>query len=77
MLDDIVREEKIALTPVARAAIDPRMIYARHTLRDGNILRRPDRNLAHREDWLQLMLNLAGHFIDKSNCAPLKEGTIK
>lgn len=58
MLDEIEKEEKIAIAPDGRTAIDPRALYARHEAYDGNILRHPDRYLKHREDWLQALVNL-------------------
>jgi hypothetical protein len=57
LLDSIVRNEpKVQLAPGARESISPQAAYSRHIA--GNVLRRLDKGLAAREEWLQMMFDL-------------------
>ena len=59
ILDAIRDEEKFAFAPGAREIVREQALYAHYSENDGNVLRRVDRTMASRRDWLQGAFDLA------------------
>lgn len=59
LLDEITMNEHLNLLPGAQASISPQAAFTRRTM--GNVLRRPDRGLAVREQLLQAMFDLGAN----------------